>query len=514
MSLRAPVILGGNHLAAQQVAASLAGAGFEVSPFRRCERTVVDTFDGLLHAAGMHLEVTSEGGQLRLTVTDGGPAPAAMAVEGVPATGADLPPGPLRARVAAVIEPRAMLALVTVSSMHATAVLRNESAKAVVSVAIHDDLALASGQTLDVRWSAEVLPYQGYDAAARQAAKLLASIGLRPLDRDPLELAADEAGVDLRGFRDSPTVPLDPSEPALDGYRRVLANLAATIDATRQGTVDDIDTEFLHDFRIAVRRTRSVLSHAKGVLPTKGRNRFRAEFKWLGATTSPLRDADVYLVEWPGYVAPLDPESAAALSPLLDHIRARREAERNTLVAELTSPRYERLMTEWRAWLEAEEPAPAKGRRRLGTVVVARIVEAQDQLLDRGRSIGPTTPAEELHELRKDAKRLRYLLECFGGLLPASHRKLFVNRLKALQDNLGEHQDTEVHTAQLKAMSEELHGAPGVTSDTLIAMGRLTEIFERRRLAAREEFAGRFTAYDTKQTAKVFDELLDAVRKR
>ena len=511
MSTRAPVTHGRDRLPAQDLAAALAGAGFEVSPFRRTERTLLDTFDGRLHAAGMRLEVAKEAASLRLTVTDGGPAPAVTTVTQVPATVADLPPGPLRTRLAPVVEVRALLPQVTVSSMHATAVRRNGSGKAVAAVDIHDELMLGSGQRLSVAWSAEVVPFEGYDKAARQAGGLLESIGVRGLNGDPFEVAAKEAGVDLRGFQDRPSVPLDPSEPAAGGYRRVLANLAATVEANRQGTVDDVDSEFLHDFRIAVRRSRSILSHAKGVLPSEGRRHFGAELKWLGAATSPLRDADVYLIEWPGYVAPLDSESSAALGPLLAHIRARRAAEHAALVGELSSPRYRRLVTEWAAWL-GEAEAPAKGRRPLGTVVAARILDAQEQLLARGRPITPATPAEELHELRKDAKRLRYLLECFGGLLPASRRKPFVQRLKALQDNLGEHQDTEVHTAQLQAMSQELHGAPGVDAGTLIAMGRLTEIFEQRRQHAREEFAGRFRAYDTKQTARVLDELLQAAR--
>lgn len=71
----------------------------------------------------------------------------------------------------------------------------------------------------------------------------------------------------------------------------------------------------------------------------------------------------------------------------------------------------------------------------------------------------PPGPAEELHELRKDAKKLRYLLECFGSLYSPRPRKEFVQRLKALQDNLGEHQDTEVHVGELRTISSELHGA-------------------------------------------------------
>ena len=511
MSTRALVTYGSDLLPAQHLAAALAGAGFEVSPFRRTERTLLDTFDGRLHAAGLRLEVAKAAASLRMTVTDGGPAPAVMTLARVPATVADLPPGPLRTRLAPLVEVRALLPQVTVSSMHATALRRNGSGKAVAAVDIHDELMLGSGQRVSVAWSAELVPYQGYDKAARLAGELLQSVGLQAVDGDLFAIAATEAGADLRGFQDRPSVPLDGSEPAADGYRRVLANLAATVEANWQGTVDDIDSEFLHDFRIAVRRSRSVLSHAKGVLPAEGRRHFGAELKWLGAATSPLRDADVYLIEWPSYVAPLDTESAAALAPLLAHIRARRAAEHAVLVGELHSPRYRALMSDWTAWL-GESEAPPKGRRPLGAVVVARILDAQQQLLARGRPITPASPAEELHELRKDAKRLRYLLECFGGLLPAARRKPFVQRLKALQDNLGEHQDTEVHTAQLHAMSRDLHGAPGVDAGTLMAMGRLTEIFEQRRQRAREEFAGRFTAYDTKQTARVLDELLKAAR--
>ena len=510
MSTPASVTYGSDELPAQHLAAALAGAGFDVGPFRRSERTLLDTFDGRLHAAGMRLEAATEPASLHLTLTDGGPAPAVMTVARVPATVDDLPPGPLRTRLGPIVEVRALMPQLTVSSMHATALQRNGTGKAVVAVDIHDELTLGSGRRLSVPWSAVLVPYEGYDKAVRQAGKLLKSIGLTALDGDTFEMAAHEAGVDLRGFQDRPSVPLDPAEPAAGGYRRVLANLAATVVANWQGTVDDVDPEFLHDFRIAVRRSRSILAHAKGVLPAEGRRHFGAELKWLGAVTSPLRDADVYLIEWPGYVAPLDAGSSAALAPLLAHIRARRTAEHATLVGELQAPRYRSLMTDWTAWL-GETDAPPKGRRPLGALVAARILDAQEQVLSRGRPITPASPAEELHELRKDAKRLRYLLECFGGLLPASRRKPFVQRLKALQDNLGEHQDTEVHTAQLKTMSQELH-AGGAGAGTLIAMGRLTEIFEHRRQRARAEFAARFDAYDTKQTARVLDELLEAAR--
>ena len=47
---------------------------------------------------------------------------------------------------------------------------------------------------------------------------------------------------------------------ALLGYLEV-------IESTFEGIITDVDTEFLHDFRVAVRRTRSVLKLLGGVLP-------------------------------------------------------------------------------------------------------------------------------------------------------------------------------------------------------------------------------------------------------
>ena len=498
-------------MSAAQAAAALRGAGFEVGRIEPVRRTLLDTFDGRLHAAGMRLEVR-ERGATELVLGGGGPV-AHVAVVAAPTSAADLPAGPVRARLGPLLDVRALRPVISVTAQRAVAVRRDENNKAVVAVAMHDGLCAGSGAGLSDVWAAEVVAFEGYRRAARQAVRLLTSLGLEPRDGDVLDLAARDAGVDLRGFVDSPTVTLDPFEPAIGGFRRVLANLADTVDANWQGTVDDVDAEFLHDLRVAVRRTRSVLSHGKRVLPDEGRDNFGAAFRWLGTITSPPRDQDVYVIEWPGYVAPLDAASTEALAPVLDHLRGRRAHEHAVLAEHLGSARYGELMATWRAWLAApldEAAHPKRSMRPLGPLVASRLTEAQDRLLARGRAIGPDTPAEELHELRKDAKRLRYLLECFGGLLPADARKPFVQRLKALQDNLGEHQDTEVHTAQLKALSQALHGTPGVTAETLVAMGRLTEIFDQRRRDARALFAGRFSAYDTKQTAKALGELLAA----
>ena len=501
-------------LTAADVTRALHGAGFRVEPPRQVRRTLLDTFDGRLNAARLRLELREDAGS-ELVLTGEGSPPARLGVAALPRFASDLPPGPFRARLSPILDVRALLPVLGVTSRDTVATRTDADGKARVAVVVHDEARPDGDDAHRHVWAAVIEALPGYPKDGAKAACLLGSLGLRPRQGDLVDVAAEATGVDLRGFHPSPTVPLHPTEPALDAFRRVLSNLAATIDATWEGTVDDVDPEFLHDLRVAVRRTRSVLAQGKTLLPAQVRDLYRREFGWLGETTGRARDLDVYVIEWSGYVAPLGPEDASALTPVLEHLAHQRREAHATLAAALRGRRYRTLMAGWRSWLEGPAaPMQREAERAIGRIAAGRTKRAQGRLLARGRSIHPDTPAEELHELRKDAKKLRYLLECFGSLYEAAPRKAFVQRLKALQDNLGEHQDTEVHVTELRRLSSELHGTPGVGADTLVAIGRLTEHLERRRVAAREEFAERFANYDTKTTSRALAHLLGAASDR
>jgi CHAD domain-containing protein len=83
-----------------------------------------------------------------------------------------------------------------------------------------------------------------------------------------------------------PDLQLQPSMPAGEAARRILQNQLEAMEANEEGTCAARDPEFLHDFRVAVRRTRSALSQIKGVLPAPVLERFRPEFAWLGEITA------------------------------------------------------------------------------------------------------------------------------------------------------------------------------------------------------------------------------------
>lgn len=488
---------------------ALATKGFDVARGEHVVRTVLDTFDGRLRAAGLRLEavVVADQAPTLVLVTRGDGRPSgAMPVAVAPAFGRDLPPGPLAARVAAVARERALLAQLSVAAQRTRAVRRDRRDKAVVAVTVYRDPAVSPGVAL-AAVGVEVEEVTGHPGAAAAATEVVTALGLEPAGADLVEFAAARAGVDLGGRRDSPTVPLDAGQAASEACRHVLANLADTAAANVAGVVDDVDPEFLHDLRVAVRRSRSVLSQTRRIVPEHVLARHRPFLDRLAYDTGPVRDLDVYLVNWAGYVEPLGPDARARLTPVFREIERRRAHAHAELSAMLEGDPFRGDLRAWHRCL-AEPWASTEGTVPIGPFIAERIVKTQRRLVRDGRAITPESPAERLHDLRKDAKRLRYLLECFGDLMSRKSRKAFVARLSALQDNLGAHQDAEVHAAELRAIATALHGA-GVDAGVLVAVGQLVEEMERRRAAARTEFAERFRAYDSADKRRELDAIVE-----
>ena len=96
----------------------------------------------------------------------------------------------------------------------------------------------------------------GYPKPAAELRELLEGLGLGRVDGG-LRGSPRRGGRALGGYGVSVGVPLAGDDAAIDGFRAVLANLRGAMVANWDGTVDDIDPEFLHDLRVAVRRRES-----------------------------------------------------------------------------------------------------------------------------------------------------------------------------------------------------------------------------------------------------------------
>jgi CHAD domain-containing protein len=353
----------------------------------------------------------------------------------------------------------------------------------------------------------------GHGKQRRRIEQLCDDLDLERADGDGMAAALEAATELLSDERASSDRPLN-SMLAADGFRAVLAPMAIGVSAYWRSALVSDDAELVRGLRVASRRSRSVLLNAQGVLPDDVVSRAKQGLALIGEASGPIRDLDAYLDGWAGYIEQCSPEAQGALEPVRRLIEQRRVAARSQLVDRKAGVAIEGFLRDWQRWLA--KPASSRAMSHcpaadspLSLVVVSCIERAHTTLIDNGRKIVPGSPATQLHDLRKDAKRLRYLLECFGALFPSKERKVFVRRLKSLQDNLGGHQDAEVHGAQLQTFMD-LPESISFTDETRAAAAELAELFHHQCQVARCEFSSRFAEFDSAPTAAALAQLLAA----
>ena len=461
---------------------------------RTLRLTWLDTFDWRLHAAGLTLQhsVGSRVSDYTLTGDDGERVTATARGLRWPALAGALPPGPLRARLQPVTAVRALMPIARATATVRQMRVLNADDKTIAWLTITGmSLAGQDGSGLAPRLS--VAAVRGYQAQAGRIDRCLAAAaGVTPAVASPLDDVLAATGRHPGDYSSKVDVKLTAEMPARCALEEVLLQLLDTLEANVPGTIREIDTEFLHDLRVAVRRTRSAVKLCGDVLPAGVPEAFSGEFKWLGDVTTPIRDLDVYLLSYDGMAAGLLAATPAELEPFRQHLARSREDEQRELVRALRSRRFLDLIKAWRKELAA--PAPRRGITA-AALAADRIHRANQKVLKRGVAITPDSPPESLHDLRKRCKELRYLLEFFASLHdPAIHQQA-VRDLKGLQDCLGEYQDCQVQQHEIRMFAAQMMTEPDVPATALLAMGELASKIARRERRARREFAAQFADF-------------------
>ncbi len=480
------------------------------------DRTYFDTFDGLLHGAG--LVAVHDRGRLSVVERASGRevAGASLALPTGPVLALEMTPGPLRDALLPVVGVRALLPLVRVHVRERRLDVRDDERKTVVRMAVEEpELITRTGRPVSLRPRLRLSPVRGYDDELASVRGVLErDVGFRAADQPLVDEAVRAAGGTPGGIAAKVSVPLAPTLRSDAAAVAVLHRLQEVIEANFDGTLADIDAEFLHDLRVSVRRSRSVQRELKTVFAPEPLAHFRAEFRWLQQITGEARDLDVYVLDF-GVMCAFVPEAVRTdLAPLLDVLRRHREAAHVEMARTLRSSRSRRALRDWAAFLEELVEQPLIDRpgatRPIDELAAERIRKVYRQMVRMGRAIGPESPATDYHELRKKGKELRYLLELFGApLFPSDVVKPMVKALKSVQDVLGRHQDREVQVARLRAMRDEVAADPGGPA-ALMAMGILVEHLGRDERRARSEFAETFAAFASKAQRRLVDETFTA----
>ncbi|MFC3077282.1 CHAD domain-containing protein [Phenylobacterium terrae] len=241
-----------------------------------------------------------------------------------------------------------------------------------------------------------------------------------------------------------------PGLAAAEAFRMVARNALSQTSANAEILVRRRNPEALHQLRVGLRRLRAAYSAFKPLLVGEEAERLKAETKWLASELNEARDLDVFLEQTfrPAERAEGEDATLQALGKWLT--QAQGKAYERALAA-VDSERFARLLLDTAAWIEvgswSRDPA-TQGQREAPIEDFARprLERRNRRLRKAGRDLRHLDAASR-HELRIEAKKLRYAAEFFGeayGERPAKRRRAFIGALKRFQDALGELNDIAV----------------------------------------------------------------------
>lgn len=294
---------------------------------------------------------------------------------------------------------------------------------------------------------------------------------------------------------------IDPAQRTDIVVKEVFLELLDSMKCHEATLREEHSEKVLHGFRIAVRKTRSLLSQCKNVLPANRLSRFKREFSWLGNFTSGPRDLDVYLVS----VKKLKRNTSIAPAEIdifIEYLLKRRDQQHQRLYDSLQSSRYKRLKQDWETFLNS--PVPQSSALGLARIPVKKfsnqgIWSCYARVIKQGKHIKSHSGDASVHELRKSCKKLRYMIEFFRELYPQRKISTEIKQLKAVQNQLGEFQDLCVQEKIMQDFIQALDRDIWAPVSTRQLMDKLLGKSIKKKRALHKKIPRVFSKYSSKE---------------
>ena len=295
--------------------------------------------------------------------------------------------------------------------------------------------------------------------------EMQSALELAPASTSKFETGLYASGLNPEGDADLGPTRVDASmslgEVAFAVLRAQFARMRAYEPGTRLGD----GPEELHDMRVPTRRMRAAIKVFRGALPERA-GWFEEELRWVVRALGDVRDLDVQIERFQAWKRVADEEDSRFLEKILTITRKRRAEARKNMLEVLDSERYERLESSFGEMLSRGpgtglELEQANGREMAGepvtAVAPALISRRYRKWRKAAKRLDENSSPEDFHDARKKGKRLRYTLEFVSEVYGKPAQKL-IKPLKALQDDLGDHQDAIVAAGYLKELGTTTGG--------------------------------------------------------
>ena len=343
---------------------------------------------------------------------------------------------------------------------------------------------------------------RGYDQALDNLTAHIRTSGGTPLTAGNLYRMIDHACID---YVAKPTINIYQEETAFDTATNLIDSYLPIVRVNEYGIIHDLDTEFLHDYRIALRKIRSVLGLFKGVYDIDQTLQLKMRFSALMTPTGSLRDLDVYLLEQKSFYSLVPSTMHSGLDAMFSLIHSRRADEQTHLATHLKTNRYKKeIKALAKLFSKKCKLKPGPNSSRASHDLACELIWKRYRKICRlAASINATTADHEIHQLRIECKKLRYLMEFFSPAFPQESFLNLVKSLKQLQDSLGIFNDCAVQQINLQTFVDSLSNEQHQFSITK-SVGSLITILYQHQHTEREKITNAFIRFSRDRMQRSF----------
>ncbi|WP_395020622.1 CHAD domain-containing protein [Dongia sp.] len=337
-----------------------------------------------------------------------------------------------------------------------------ERGSSMIEVAVDLGTITAGGRRLPIA-EIELELKSGDPAALYDLAEQLA---LQLAEEVPVRLGAETKaarGYALADGRDpephkAQPITLSPELSTEEAFVAIVNNCLDQLRANEEAVLSTEDDEAIHQFRVALRRLRAIVSAFRDLVDDDVQAMISIDLRWMQRQFGPARDLDVLIAET---LQPIHNRLRAqpAFEQLMETAETARAEARRAAHLAIENPRYVAMLIQLYRQLHSGDWRRASARARLGAPVgdFARpLLQSRHKRLMRLGGRYDLLPEPELHRLRILAKKMRYAAEAFHSLFKPKPTKKYIASLTAIQDSLGSLNDAFVSRQVLSALAQRL----------------------------------------------------------
>lgn len=246
------------------------------------------------------------------------------------------------------------------------------------------------------------------------------------------------------------------------------------------GVIRGFDDEFLHQYRIAIRRSRAIAESVSEISSDSDLRKTTKVLKRHAQATSQLRDLHVLLADLEQWQLKEDTLSSMIRTGAWNYFTNLADFEHHKLARRLTSKKYQKDMESWHRLITSRHFE--KITRKLETEDIRKALrERIKQYNTSERELDRHSPDEKFHSLRKLLKRIRYIAELDK---PAFSNML--NQLKQRQQRFGDFQDLHVQIDMLTMFRDSVATEPDMF-EPVAGLNNLMAGLESEKASVRDE---------------------------